>query len=121
MENNKKSFVKKATITSLILASTLVLSSCNKQVLDLNYKYSTAVKINGDNALIYELKSWRDYEDGEQLQLGLLDGNYVLVNSFNTDLLVEGDNAEEYARSLIGEEGNISYYTENGIVKTKTR
>ena len=65
----------------------LVLSGCNYQVVDLNYGYDYAIiNINGEYQKV-EIDGWRDYEDGEQLQIIAKDGTVYLTNSFNCTLV----------------------------------
>ena len=84
----------------LIAMVTIALTSCgdvdsglskigyNKQLLDLNYKYSNAYIKIGDDWKDVKIKSWNDY-DGEQLQIVLEDDTVILVNSMNC-ILYEG-------------------------------
>lgn len=65
----------------------LALSGCNYQVVDLNYGYDYAIiNINGEYQKV-EIDGWRDYEDGEQLQIIAKDGTVYLTNSFNCTLV----------------------------------
>lgn len=65
----------------------LVLSGCNYQAIDLNYNYDYAIiNIDGEYQKI-EIDGWRDYEDGEQLQITAKDGTVYLTNSFNCTLV----------------------------------
>ena len=52
---------------ALLSVATLYLTGCNKQILDLNYKYTKVHHF--DTYHCYEISSWRDYEDGDQIQL----------------------------------------------------
>ena len=52
---------------ALLSIVALSLTGCNKQVLDLNYKYKKVH--NFDTHRCYEINSWRDYEDGDQIQV----------------------------------------------------
>lgn len=65
----------------------LALSGCNYQAIDLNYNYDYAIiNIDGEYQKI-EIDGWRDYEDGEQLQIIAKDGTVYLTNSFNCTLV----------------------------------
>jgi hypothetical protein len=65
----------------------MVLSGCNYQMVDLNYDYDYAIiNINGEYQKV-EIDGWRDYEDGEQLQIIAKDGTVYLTNSFNCTLV----------------------------------
>ena len=78
--------MKKLIIGVAILA-TAILGGCNKQIFDFNYSFKTAyVKWPDGTMKTLRLKSWRDYEDGEQLQLKDENGNVYLVSSINVVL-----------------------------------
>lgn len=68
----------------LATAMMLCLSGCNKQLLDLNLKF-TKVHINTINMCL-DISSWTDY-DGEQLQIKLKDGTVMLISSINCELI----------------------------------
>lgn len=82
--------VIKKRIISLILicAFALNLSSCgNRATFDTEYTFDAAIITFGDRTYKVKIKSWRDYEDGEQLQLKLEDDSILLVSSYNTILV----------------------------------
>lgn len=79
-------------VIALLLAviavlSVLLLTGCNKQMLDLTYSYEYAI-IGLPNGEVVEGKvtSWTDYEDGDQLQVKI-DGKTYLVHSSNVVLI----------------------------------
>ena len=71
----------------IALLSGLVLSGCNKQMVDLTYSYEYAI-IGLPNGETVEgrVSSWTDYEDGDQLQVKI-DGKTYLVHSSNVVLI----------------------------------
>lgn len=70
----------------LILLS-IVLTSCNQQIIDTNYTFDRAiVTMNDGTRMEIEIKQWNDYE-GEQLQIIGKDGKVYLVSSYNTILI----------------------------------
>ena len=71
----------------IALLSALILSGCNKQMVDLTYSYEYAI-IGLPNGEVVEGKvsSWTDYEDGDQLQVKI-DGKTYLVHSSNVVLI----------------------------------
>lgn len=80
-------------LNKILLASmmTLMLTACNKQVLDFTYSYDYAIIKLPDNTIVEgKVQSWKDYE-GEQLQI-VIDGNTYLVNSVNVVMKKENDN-----------------------------
>lgn len=74
------------TVLLLIFASVLV--GCNKQILDLDYRF-THVHIY-ETGECYEIKSWRDYDDSDQIQVTLADGAVLVLHS-SSCALVKGD------------------------------
>ena len=71
----------------IAVLSVLVLSGCNKQMVDLTYSYERAI-IQLPNGEIVEGKvsSWTDFEDGDQIQVKI-DGKTYLVHSSNIVLI----------------------------------
>ena len=71
----------------IALLSGLVLSGCNKQMVDLTYSYEYAI-IGLPNGETVEgrVSSWTDYEDGDQLQVKI-DGKTYLVHSSDVVLI----------------------------------
>lgn len=62
----------------------------NKDVFDTVYTFDYAlVEMPGGEVVKLEIEKWRDYEDGEQLQIITPDGTVYLVSSFNTVLVKE--------------------------------
>ena len=77
---------------ALVIVAALVLTGCNKQIIDFQYTFDAAIiTINGETK-VYSITSWTDYADGEQLQLILKDGSVLLVSSYNTILVCTNDN-----------------------------
>jgi major membrane immunogen (membrane-anchored lipoprotein) len=84
--------MKKTVILIIaILMMALTLVGCgNKDLFDTvrTYDYALVSFPDGTSEKI-EIKQWRDYEDGEQIQIIAKDGNIYLVNSVNC-VLVNG-------------------------------
>lgn len=76
-----------AIVSGIIL--TISLSGCNKQVVDLTYKYDRAI-ISLPNGEIIDgkVESWTDFEDGDQIQVKI-DGKMYLVHSSQIALINE--------------------------------
>lgn len=73
-----------------VLVGTLLLSSCkiNYDFVDTQFAYDVAIITLHDGARIeVPIRSWRDYEDGEQLQITSTDGTVYLVSSYNCILI----------------------------------
>ena len=81
---------KKLLAAILALGMALSLAGCgNRQMIDLTYSYKYAI-ISLPNGEIVEGKvdSWKDFEDGDQLQITVDDVTY-LVHATDAVLLTE--------------------------------
>lgn len=104
--------VKKVIMTTALAATlSLSLSGCNKAIIDARYMFNKAIIINGDTATIIEIRSWNDYE-GEQFQLITEDGLVIVTSAYDTKLINDTNStlkAEDLARSIVGENGQINH------------
>ena len=81
---------KKLIATVLALGLVISMSGCgNRQMIDLTYNYKYAV-ISLPNGDIVEgaVESWRDYDDGDQLQV-TVDGVTYHLHAANVALMTE--------------------------------
>lgn len=71
----------------VIMLALMFLTGCNKQIVDLTYKFDYAI-ISLPNGEIVEgkVQSWKDYEDGDQIQVKVSDTTY-LVHAANVALI----------------------------------
>ena len=71
----------------VVVLGAMVLSGCNKQMVDLTYSYEYAI-IGLPNGEVVEGKvsSWTDFEDGDQIQVKI-GGKTYLVHSSNVVLI----------------------------------
>jgi len=71
----------------LVLLTALILSGCgNQQILDLSYRFGYAEITMPDGRVIEgEVDSWRDFEDGDQIQV-VIDGVTYLTHASNVVL-----------------------------------
>lgn len=77
--------MKKLIVGALLIGSLLV-TSCNKQVFDFNYKYNYAyIQLQNGEVIEGKVETWQDYE-GEQLQVKI-DGVTYLTSSYNCTLI----------------------------------
>ena len=73
----------------IVALSVLVLSGCNKQMLDLTYSYEYAIiGLPNGETVEGKVSSWTDFEDGDQIQVRI-DGKTYLVHSSNVVLISE--------------------------------
>ena len=112
-------------VTSFALVSVLgvtTLTGCgNYDFWDTQYTFNKIIIVNGDSATIVNAKKWTDF-DGEQIQIETPEGLVFVSNSDNIYLLDVRNtdvSAEEFAKSLIGEEGRINYLGSETNQKTK--
>ena len=74
--------MKKFLTILLMFLFITAFTSCNYQLFDTNYTFTNAYVKIGEEWIDVEIKSWTDYE-GEQIQITLLDGTVMVVNSNN--------------------------------------
>ena len=82
-----KRIIALALTLAVLAASALLLTACNKQMVDLTYSYERAI-LSLPNGEVVEGKvsSWTDFEDGDQIQVRI-DGKTYLVHSSNIVLI----------------------------------
>ena len=76
-------------LTALVLALTLMIlmTGCNKQMVDLTYSYERAIlSLPNGEVIEGKVSSWTDFEDGDQIQVRI-DGKTYLVHSSNIVLI----------------------------------
>ena len=79
----------KKLIVGVLLIGSLFVTSCNYQVVDLSYNYNYAyIQLQNGKVVEGKVETWRDYEDGEQLQVKI-NGVTYLTNSFNCTLIYD--------------------------------
>ncbi len=87
--NEMKKF-KIAIVTLLVLSGLFVFNGCNRDMVDTyyTYDYDYAYVFKPDGSIFVEgkVQQWRDYEDGEQIQVKI-DGKTYLVSSYNCILV----------------------------------
>lgn len=83
--------MKKILVAALTLVFTMMLTGCNYDVIDTTYRYERAVIELPDGEIIDgKVQSWRDYEDGDQIQVKI-DGVTYLVHSSDVVLVTKGE------------------------------
>lgn len=91
MKKNKNNLI--AIVALLLLVCVIAisaLSGCgNKQFFDTTYTFDKAIVSLPDGTVIEgDVDSWKDYEDGDQIQVKI-DGKVYLVHSTNIALIAE--------------------------------
>lgn len=81
--------MKKKILTTLLAATmSLGLIGCNRQIIDLTYKYDYAIiELYNGKVVEGKVQSWKDYE-GEQLQV-VIDGVTYLTHAENVIMVAE--------------------------------
>ena len=81
--------MKKLTALVLALILTILMTGCNKQMVDLTYSYERAVlSLPNGEVIEGKVSSWTDFEDGDQIQVKIA-GKTYLVHSSNVVLISE--------------------------------
>lgn len=84
--------MKKITTTFLIIMLVIILvscimSACNVQMIDTTWHFDYAqIKMPDGSVIEGKVKSWTDFEDGDQLQINI-DGVQYLTHSSNVVLI----------------------------------
>ena len=79
--------MKKLTALVLALILVVLMTGCNKQMVDLTYSYERAVlSLPNGEVIEGKVSSWTDFEDGDQIQVRI-DGKTYLVHSSNIVLI----------------------------------
>ena len=80
--------MKKRVITMVsALVLCFALTGCNKQVVDTTFSFDRAIiSLPNGEVITGKVQSWKDYEDGDQIQVKI-DGVTYLVHSSNAALI----------------------------------
>ena len=79
--------MKKKILIGLVALLGITLSGCNMELLDTTYNFSK-VHIY-ETGCCYDITSWTDYENGEQLQVNLEGYGKILISSYSCFLVVD--------------------------------
>lgn len=76
-----RDFIVLGILAVCIAVIMLLVTSCNKQIIDLQYSYNYAyIELPNGETVSGRIDSWTDYADGDQLQV-TINGNVYLVHS----------------------------------------
>ena len=79
--------MKKILAVLVLVVLMVALTGCNRDMIDTVFSYEEAVLSMADGTIVRgKVQNWRDYEDGEQIQVKI-DGVTYLVNSVNITLI----------------------------------
>lgn len=73
----------------IALSFCATLAGCNYQLIDTHYSYDYAIVSWADGEEKIEIKSWKDYEDGDQIQITAVDGKTYLFHAQRIVLVKE--------------------------------
>jgi len=88
MDNRKKVIAIVVSLIALVvIAGGFFRFSGNRQIFDTTYRFEKAIISLPDGTVVSgKVDSWRDYEDGDQIQVKI-DGTTYLVHSSNIVLI----------------------------------
>jgi hypothetical protein len=87
MEQKMKLFLK---FKCCLLGAAILLSGCNKQIIDLEYKFNKAYAKWPDGTVkVIEISKWKDFDNSDQIQIISKDGKVYLFHSVNVVLVKE--------------------------------
>jgi hypothetical protein len=81
--------MRKILILAVTIVAVCMLNSCNKTIVDTTYTFDKAIINLGEEYITINVKSWTDYQDGDQIQVTADDGTTYLVHSSNITLIKE--------------------------------
>lgn len=75
-------------VVVLLLGIAVAMSGCNRAVLDVHFAFDEAIVVLPDYGVVVRgpVSSWKDYEDGDQLQV-TIDGVTYLTHASNVVLI----------------------------------
>ncbi len=78
----------------------------NLKIFDTKWHFNYGIYNNGENSQIFELDKWKDFADGEQVQLYFKDNSGMVSSYCNTSLVYSDDakKVETIAKAFAGEE-----------------
>lgn len=78
---------KKIMLFTIVASALLGVTGCNRQMIDTTYTYNYAIIVLPDGGVIEgKIDSWRDFEDGDQLQVKI-NGVTYLTSSYRCTLI----------------------------------
>ena len=85
--------------------------SFTKEYFDMNYDFDSVLIDGEDGIAIFDISSWRDWDDDDKVQLSIIDGPVILKDMGEVKLL-NSENADEnsiynYALTLAGSEDRV--------------
>lgn len=84
----KRALCMLAAILLVVAMMLMFLTGCNRQVIDTTFSYDNAILALRLVQSQRENESWKDYDDGDQIQVKI-DGTTYLVHSVNIVLIKE--------------------------------
>ena len=82
-----KKLIAILVVAVVVLSLALIMTGCNKQLVDLTYSYEYAIiGLPNGETVEGKVSSWTDFEDGDQIQVKI-NGKTYLVHSSNIVLI----------------------------------
>lgn len=92
MDNTTQGCAAVIALLILIVVGIFVMfnGGCNRQIVDIQYRFEKAmIKMPDGNTKTVSVRSWRDFNDGDQIQVTDKDGNTYLGHACNIMLFSE--------------------------------
>ena len=87
----KRALCMLAAILLVVAMMLIFLTGCNRQVIDTTFSYDNAILALPDGSVISgKIESWKDYDDGDQIQVKI-DGTTYLVLASLPVVILERD------------------------------
>lgn len=81
---------KKLIIFILAVFMCITVAGCNQQIIDTTWKYDKAIiQLPNGEIVEGEVESWKDYDNSDQIQVKIKNGDSYLVHSSNVVLIAE--------------------------------
>lgn len=72
-----------------ILLVLIMLTGCNKKIIDLKWHYNKALILLGDEVIEVDISTWNDYEDSDMVEIQAKDGTTYYTHGSNIVLISE--------------------------------
>lgn len=122
INNNKLKKITAVTLTTAVIGSSaLMLSGCNKDLIDTNKTFDKAIIIGDGIVTIYDIKQYVPYGT-ERYQLKLPDNTYIMTSTVTTRFVnTKSSNIDinEFVKTLVPEDYKVINVGESELHQMK--